>query len=67
MSLPFPLRRQVNHKICSLKRDPRPEGWEPLDEGIRVRLRVHRHRILYAIDDEKALVTVYAIRRPAEV
>ena len=61
LGLPFPLRRQVNHKICGLKREPRPVGCEELGGG-RCRLRLHGRRILYTIDDVQNLVTVYAIR-----
>ena len=65
LSIPFPLRRQVNHAIVALQRDPRPGGWEALGGAGRARLRVFDSRILYRIDDAYRRVVVFAVRGPA--
>lgn len=61
-ALAFPLRRQVNHAICSLARDPRPSRWEPIADANEGRIVLHGQVILYTVDDEKRVVIVHAVR-----
>jgi mRNA-degrading endonuclease RelE of RelBE toxin-antitoxin system len=59
-ALPFPLRRQINQKIRSLKQNPFPERHESFGAG-RCRLRLRGCGILYLVREAEALVTVLAI------
>ena len=60
-AVPFPFRRQINQRITGLKRDPRPGDSERLSEAERYRLFVHGWFVLYEIDDQNRLVTIWAI------
>lgn len=51
-----------------LKRDPRPQGYRKLrgkSKGYRVRVR--EYRILYRIDDNKVIITVFKVGKRREV
>lgn len=61
--LPSDVLRRVDAKLMALKRNPRPRGVSKL-EGRQVqgwRVRVGDYRILYTIDDEARIVSVYRI------
>ncbi len=60
-TVPFPYRRQINQRIVRLKQDPRPPDCERLSEAERYRLFVHGWFILYEIDDQSRLVTIWAV------
>ena len=59
-SLPHPFRRHINRKIHFLKEEPRPKGSEPLGYG-RFLLTAPPYRLLYAVDEAEAVVTIVAI------
>lgn len=44
-----------------LSREPRPRGARRLSQGPGWRVRVGSYRILYTIDEDQRLITVYAI------
>ena len=54
-------RRRVVEKIRSLADEPRPAGCRKLSGAERYRLRVGRYRILYAIEDDRLVVTVVKV------
>ncbi len=56
--------RRVDSKLMSLARNPRPRGAIKLEgrEGLGWRIRVGEYRILYTIDDNTKVVSVYRIR-----
>ena len=54
-------RRRVVDKIRSLADEPRPVGCKKLSGAERYRLRVGRYRILYAIDDDRLIVSVVKV------
>lgn len=56
--------RRIDTRLTGLGRNPRPRGVVKLQgrEGAGWRLRVGEYRILYTIDDDARLVTVYRIR-----
>ena len=56
--------RRIDSKLVALARNPRPRGVVKLQgrEGLGWRVRVGGYRILYTIDDEANVVTVYRIR-----
>lgn len=62
-ALEFPLRRQINHAVCALAREPRPERWEPIADANEGRLVLHGIAVLYTIDDARRTVTIQALRR----
>ena len=59
-SIPFPFRRQLNHRIIRLRDDPRPQGCLELSANKCV-LGLHGWEIYYEVDDEKETLTVVAI------
>jgi len=62
--LPPPVLRAVDAKLTALARNPRPPGTLKLHgreaEGWRV--RVGEYRILYTVDPDAKVVSVYRIR-----
>jgi len=54
-------RRRVVDKIRSLANEPRPAGCRKLSGAERYRIRVGRYRILYAIEDDRLIVTVVKV------
>lgn len=61
-------RQRIVRRIRALATDPRPFGGEKLaGEGDRYRVRQGRYRIVYAIDDGTATVTVYKVGHRREV
>jgi mRNA interferase RelE/StbE len=51
-------RRRVVARIESLADEPRPRGCQKLSGAEKYRVRQGRYRILYAIEDERLVVTV---------
>ena len=56
--------RRVDASIVALASDPRPRGARKLQgrESPGWRVRVGEYRILYMIDDERQVVSVYRIK-----
>ena len=54
-------RRRVVRRIESLANDPRPPGCQKLSGADKYRVRQGRYRILYAIRDERLIVTVVRV------
>lgn len=64
--LPPKHRRQVWERIRGLQENPRPQDFRQL-RGIKgYRITVGEYRILYTIDDEARLVTVYLLFQRGE-
>lgn len=61
-ALEFPLRRQINHLICSLAREPKPARWEPIADASEGRIVLHGLAILYTVDEGRRAVTIHAVR-----
>ena len=57
------VRAAVDRRILALGEDPRPHGCKPLKGRHKGfwRVRAGEHRIVYAVDDKAATVTVYAV------
>lgn len=60
-AVPFPFRRQINQRVVRLKDDPRPPDCEHLSEAERYRINVHGWFLLYEMDDQNLLVTIWAV------
>ncbi len=54
-------RRRVVERIASPADDPRPPGCQKLSGADKYRVRQGRYRILYAIRDERLIVTVVRV------
>jgi len=67
--LPRDLLRRVDAELLALSRNPRPHGVVKLQgrEGEGWRIRVGVYRMLYTIDDDARIVSVYRIRPRARV
>ncbi len=65
-SLPDEIIQRITDMIKSLKLNPRPHGVKKLlgDEGWRIRMR--DYRILYTIDDEQKLISIYRVKHRRE-
>ena len=61
--LPTDVLRRIDAKLTGLKRNHRPHGAIKLEgrQGQGWRVRVGDYRILYTIDDEAKMVSVYRI------
>ena len=62
LTIPFPFRRQLNQVLFKLMSDPRPSASELIDEG-SFRLRAYGWVVLYAVDDDRALITISGFRK----
>jgi len=55
------IRRAIVAKIQTLGEDPRPSGCVKLTGADKYRVRQGTYRILYAIDDERVVVSVVRV------
>lgn len=60
--LPVEMLPKVNEHILALRDNPRPLGAKKLVGGLGWRVRVGDWRIVYEIDDERRVLTIYAVR-----
>jgi mRNA interferase RelE/StbE len=66
--LPAKLIERIFPKLEGLASEPRPAGCKKLKGGQREwRIRVGDYRVVYAVDDDKLLVSVTRIRHRSEV
>ena len=67
--LPRDILRRVDAELMALSQNPRPHGIVKLQgrEGEGWRIRIGAYRILYTIDDDARIVSVYRIRLRARV
>lgn len=66
-ALPVDIRKRIIARLLALEENPRPSGIKKLQGEDAYRLRVGDYRVLYTIDDEELIVTVYAIGHRREV
>ncbi len=66
-ALPIKIRRPIAAKIAALARTPRPQGVEKLSGRDKYRVGQGDYRVLYAIDDGEATVTVVKIGHRRDV
>lgn len=59
--------KRILERIESLATHPRPPGCERLSGQERYRLRQGTYRIVYAIDDERMIVTVVKVAHRRDV
>ncbi len=60
-------RRRIADRIARLKKDPRPRGCKKLSGQEAYRIRQGSYRIVYAIDDDGAVVTVIKVEPRRDV
>lgn len=65
-NLPKDYTRLVSDRISGLAEEPRPPGAKKLRGRADYRLRVGIYRILYDIDDDAGVVTVYRVKHRRE-
>ena len=65
--LTTPLHKRISRRILSLEDEPRPRGVKKLSRRDEYRLRVGDYRVLYAIDDHRHVITVFAVGHRREV
>ncbi len=65
--LPSVVYNRISRRILSLETNPRPRGAKKLSNRQEYRLRVGDYRILYTVDDEDRVVTVFAVGHRREV
>ncbi|MDD5530414.1 MAG: type II toxin-antitoxin system RelE/ParE family toxin [bacterium] len=66
-SLPNKVVRQVIDTIKALGFNPRPQGSKKLIGEIGWRIRIRDYRILYTIEENQNLVTIYKVKHRKEV
>jgi len=65
--LPAPTQERINKAIAGLSEDPRPHGTKKLTVREGYRVRVGNYRILYKVDDEAGMVTIYRVMSREDV
>ncbi|MEW5693498.1 MAG: type II toxin-antitoxin system RelE/ParE family toxin [Candidatus Hydrogenedentota bacterium] len=66
-SLPNEIIQDVIDAIKSLKSNPRPHGVKKLIEVDGWRIRVRDYRVLYLIDDDKRVISIYRVKHRCKV
>ncbi len=66
-ALPKADLRRVTRRIHGLEHDPRPPGHEKLSGQDHYRVRQGDYRVVYAIDDDRLLITIVKIGHRREV
>jgi mRNA interferase RelE/StbE len=59
--------QRIQKQIDQLSENPRPEGVRTLKGEIGYRVRVGDYRILYEINDETKIVTIYRVKHRRDV
>ena len=59
--LPVSTQERVNRAIASLAETPRPPHTKKLTTTEGYRIRVGDYRVLYQVDDEAEVVTIYRV------
>jgi len=60
-ALPAVIYRRVVARLLRPSEEARPRGSRKLSHGPGWRLRVGDYRVLYTVDDEARVVTIYAV------
>jgi len=65
--LPAPTQERINKAIAGLSENPRPHGTRKLTTSEGYRVRAGNYRILYTVDDEAKVVTIYRVMSREDV
>jgi mRNA interferase RelE/StbE len=65
--LPVPTQDRINKAIAGLSENPRPLGSRKLTAREGYRVRVGDYQILYQVDDDAHVVTVYRVMSRGDV
>jgi len=65
--LPASTRERINKAIAGLGENPRPYGTRKLTAGEGYRIRVGDYRVLYKVNDEARVVTIYRVMSREDV
>jgi mRNA interferase RelE/StbE len=66
-ALPSSVRERIAERLLTLEESARPPGIKKLQGQESYRLRVGDYRVLFIVDDQNRLVTIYAIGHRREV
>ncbi len=66
-ALPAPIRERIVRKLLKLEADPRLPGTKKLQGEDAYRLRIGDYRVLYTIEDQARIITIFAIDHRSEV
>ena len=61
------IQRRIIARLLALEGNPRPHGIKRLQGENAYRLRTGEYRVLYTIDDEEKIVTIFTIGHCREV
>lgn len=65
--LPPSTQHRINRAIAGLGENPRPHGTRKLTAREGYRIRVGDYRVLYKVDDEARIVTIYRVMSREDV
>ena len=65
--LPREVRKRIIRRLLTLEQEARPSGSKKLQGQEAYRLRVGDYRVLYTIDDQEKIVTIFAVGHRGEV
>jgi len=66
-SLPDEIIQRIIDTIKGLKSNPRPHDSKKLIGEVGWRIRIRDYRILYIIDDNQKVITIYRVKHRKEV
>jgi mRNA interferase RelE/StbE len=66
-ALPARIRERIIRRLMALEADPHLPGIKKLQGENAFRLRVGDYRVLYTIEDQTRIITIYAIGHRSEV
>ena len=66
-ALPVSMRERIAVRLLALEDNPRRPGVKKLQAEESYRLRVGDYRVLFTIDDQQQVVTIYAVGHRREV
>ena len=58
--------QRITDTIKNLKLNPRPHGAKKLIGEVGWRIRIRDYRILYTVDDNQKLITIYRVKHRKE-
>lgn len=63
LEVPFPIRRQLNQAILTLRAEPAPSGARAIDGAGAYSWPLHGWRLVYRVNEETRVILVAAVSR----
>ncbi|WP_420628974.1 type II toxin-antitoxin system RelE family toxin [Candidatus Leptofilum sp.] len=67
LQIPPPHFQRIQEQIDKLRKNPRPDGARKLKGETGFRVRVGTYRILYEVNDDVQIVTIYRVKHRRDV